>query len=247
MAIRLSNQGKGQAAYSAGKPGRALLSRPATTAPAAKPPPPAAPPPAPLANPTPIDPYYDAAVAAAQRDYAVSQQQSQYQMGQLGSVYGLGVNAQGGVYDDPSNPYSRAAAMQEAWSNQQRGNTTSMAARGQLYSGALQLAQDDSSRKYSAGRDALIRSFMNDRYNIQQGQLASGNSLQDRIAAAQADSFERAVNNRPDPASVPGGTTAPAATAAAPKQYTDKPGTDSKGNPGIWRTWTNGRKVFVKK
>lgn len=71
----------------------------------------------------------------------------------------LGSYSVGGV--DPSNPNSRAALLQKSYENNQRGNTTSLAARGQLYSGALQNAQDASLSNFNAQSAANQREFSN--------------------------------------------------------------------------------------
>jgi hypothetical protein len=71
----------------------------------------------------------------------------------------------GGV--DTSNPYSRAALLQRSYEQRQRGNTNSLAARGQLYSGALQNAQNSAFTDYNQastenrqGFENLIRGYI---------------------------------------------------------------------------------------
>jgi hypothetical protein len=77
--------------------------------------------------------------------------------GDINDPGGAGSYGIGGL--DPSNPNSRAALLQRSYQNQQRGNTNSMASRGQLYSGALQNAQDESTRGYQAQESSNQRSF----------------------------------------------------------------------------------------
>jgi hypothetical protein len=151
----------------------------------------------------PVDPFYEAAAGSANRNLSTTLQQLQYQRGQLGQTYGLGVNAQGGVFDDPTNPYSRAAALQEAYRRSQQGTTTSMAARGQLYAGALQTEQNENARRNDMGRDALIREFLSRNQQLQSGELQAGNAYQDAMTQAASDSILRALAARPDAASVP--------------------------------------------
>lgn len=153
--------------------------------------------------PPPPDPYYDAAVASAQRDYNQLMQQATYRMGQLGPTYGLGVNAQGGVFDDPSNPFSRAAALHQSYKNREQGNNTNYAARGQLYAGSYQNAIQDSAQQNNASRDSLIRSFLAARQSIADAQTNAHNVLLDRLAKAQSDSVAWSLGQRPDAASVP--------------------------------------------
>jgi hypothetical protein len=141
----------------------------------------------------PVDPSYVASTGSAQRRLALTMAGLDYQQGQLGGTYGLGVNAQGGVFDDPSNPYSRAAALQESYRRAQLGNTTGMAARGQLYSGALQNAQNQAGRDYGQGRDALVRQFMAAQQQIQQGKLGASAAYEDAIAQAEAERIKFAL------------------------------------------------------
>lgn len=74
---------------------------------------------------------------------------------QIGADYGF--DATGGI--DPNNPYSRAALLQESYKRSQRGTQTSMAARGQLHSGAYGRAQDEVGRNYNIGYDRLQKGY----------------------------------------------------------------------------------------
>lgn len=60
---------------------------------------------------------------------------------------------------DPNNPFSRAALLQKTYEQNQRGTTNSMAAQGQLYSGALQDAQNENTFQNQAGVDSNQKSF----------------------------------------------------------------------------------------
>lgn len=60
---------------------------------------------------------------------------------------------------DPSNPFSRAALLQKRYTEAQRGTTNSMAAQGQLYSGALQTAQDENAFQNNAAVDENQKAF----------------------------------------------------------------------------------------
>jgi hypothetical protein len=161
----------------------------------------AAKPPAPAG--LPVDPFYDAAVGGANRNFAAELAQAQYQRGQLGQAYGLGVDPTGNVFEDVSNPYSRAATLQQLYDQSKRGSSTSMAAQGQLYSGAFQNAQNDLAQSHGRSRDAMIREFMAARDALTGRELGAGNARQDALAQAGSDAVMRAVANRPDPLSVP--------------------------------------------
>lgn len=156
-------------------------------------PPPEPPPPPPPPPPLPVDPQYKANVNAAQLGYNTTREQTQAARGQLGAQYGFGVGADGNVFDDHSNPFSRAAALQTAHDQRQSGNTNSYAARGQLYSGALLNAQNANERQNLQGRDVLIRQFMDARTNLDNRDTAANNALLNAKGAADAAALARAL------------------------------------------------------
>lgn len=59
-----------------------------------------------------------------------------------------------GFQVDPNNPFSRASLLQRQYDQAKRGTTTSMAASGQLYSGALQRQQDELGFQNAQRQDA---------------------------------------------------------------------------------------------
>jgi hypothetical protein len=105
--------------------------------------------PAPAAAP-PFDPAYESGTAAAQAQYGNTLAGIQYQEGRARQQYG---------FDDPSNPFNLAAMLQRNYQQGQRGTSTSMAARGQLYSGALQRNLDEGTFGYNRSYDALRRQY----------------------------------------------------------------------------------------
>jgi hypothetical protein len=124
------------------------------------------------------DPSYTAAIAAQtaqlQADEARRQAASRqilglgdvsdaFQRQQLSNEYGLG--------GDTSNPYSRAAVLQANYKKSQASNVGSYAAKGQLYSGALQTAQNAATGSYNQGYDALQRSYQKSLQSIAQQRL----------------------------------------------------------------------------
>jgi hypothetical protein len=60
---------------------------------------------------------------------------------------------------DPSNPFSRAALLQRHYDQSQAGATNGLAARGQLYSGALQNAQNENRFQLDQGNNANLSSL----------------------------------------------------------------------------------------
>ncbi len=157
----------------------------------------AAQPPTPQAMP--VDPGYDAATGAASYNLQTALQAAQYQRGQLGQTYGLGIRPDGSVFDDVSNPYSRAAEQQKAYDRARRGSTNSMAARGQLYAGSLQNAQNENANVAGRNRDALIRDFMGAQQAITQSEQGAQGQYLNAAAQAESERIARALANRPAP------------------------------------------------
>jgi hypothetical protein len=190
----------------------------------------------------PVDPQFDASIGAADRARARALAEITAQRASLGSTYGMGVNAQGGVFDDPSNPFSRAAVLKLLYDRRQQGNTNAMAARGQLYSGALQTEQNTAASDNARQRDALIREFLSANGQLTAQELATNDAYTDATTNAGADRIARAVANRPDAASVPQN-----APVSVKPPFKSEPGKDSQGRPGTWHIYPDGRKVFVRR
>lgn len=170
----------------------------------------------------PVDPILDANLAAATRNRNQTMVGLAAERAQLGSIYGYGQRPDGSVFDDVSNPYSRAAVLQTLYDQHKAGNTNSMAARGQLYSGALQTEQNNLADQTGRSRDALIREFLAAQGGITNRETAASNAFDDAGTQARAESIARLLAARPDPASVapyvpPSTAPAPAATSYAAK------------------------------
>lgn len=151
----------------------------------------------------PVDPGYDAAIGAAGYGLQSSLLSAQYQRGQLGQTFGLGIDPQGNVFEDVSNPYSRAANFQKQYAQAQRGAQTSMAARGQLYSGAYQNAQNANADALSRNRDQNIREFMAAHQAITGAERGAQGEYLGAVAGAESERIGRALADRPDPMTVP--------------------------------------------
>lgn len=193
----------------------------------------------------PVDPQLDADLGSANRNRSQQMISLAAERASLGSNYGFGVNAQGGVYDDLSNPFSRAAVMQLMIDRSKLGAATSMGARGQLYSGAFQDEQNRVTTDGQRSRDALIREFLSASGSITQRELQASNNFDDASAAARAASIQRTLANRPDPASV-APYVAPTTPKTAAPPFKSVAGKDSKGAAGVWHIYPDGRKVFVR-
>lgn len=191
----------------------------------------------------PPDATYEATVGGLtrQRDVNMAGLEQQRQQGLLN--YGYTQDAGGGIAFDATNPYSQAALLKRHYDQARTGNTTSYAARGQLYSGALQNAQAETNFGESQGSDALQKQLMAFLASNLQSKTQAGVDYDTGYAQAGAARIDRAPDN---PLYAPV-TSAPAAAAPAAKAYREQPGKDSKGNPGVWHVYPDGRKVFVRK
>lgn len=78
---------------------------------------------------------------------------------------------------DVSNPFSRAGLLKRAFQNNVRGTTNNYASQGQLYSGALQNAQNANTFNYQQGNDALIKGFQSQYGDTLSTLLTAGNTL----------------------------------------------------------------------
>ena len=151
--------------------------------------------------PLPPDPSFDATNAAleSKRDQLLSGLSSQRTSTLLD--YGYNEGDGGTLTVDPSNPYSRAAQLKRRYDQSRRGATNSYAARGQLYSGALQNARDELNFQQGGAEDTLLK---------QLGAFLAGNTAQKAgaktdydLGAAQA-SGQRVQNASSNPLYQPG-------------------------------------------
>lgn len=238
--------------------------------------PPAAPPPAPLAH----DSIYNLAADTATRRKANADSEFTYGLGVTGSRYGFraNVNPDTGAFSvaemDPTspdyNPFNQMAQLRKHFENSKRGVKNRYAAQGQLYSGALQNAQDDTVEEYQKGYGQLSSSFADMIRGLVSNRNNAYSGASDYLAAAGADELTRraaqpAVASQAAPATPYGvqpiGTASPtpdvpytpAMTAALKRwdatapDYTSKPYTSPSGVRGTLHIYPGGRRVFVKK
>lgn len=218
----------------------ALTAKPTTTTrPAAAAP--ATPPRAAL----PPDASYEAQLAALaqRRDSTVTSLGQQRQQGLLD--YGYTESAPGQIAFDPTNPYSQAAILKRNYDQSRAGNTNSYAAAGQLYSGALQNAQDETNFQQGKASDTLQKGLLAFLANNTQAGFGAGADYNLGAGQALGDAIDRAPNN---PAYNPVlNTPAPAASKATTAGMQSIPWKDSNGRPGVLHIYPDGRKVFVRK
>lgn len=109
----------------------------------------------------PPDPGYDAtrAALASKRDQTISGLQGQRASTLLDYGYTEQPGA-GSLSFDAQNPFSRAAQLKLRYDQARNGANTSYAARGQLYSGALQNARNELNRQQAGAEDSLQKSLL---------------------------------------------------------------------------------------
>lgn len=120
-------------------------------------------------TPAPYDPTVDQAALVGGRNVAIANGNAAYDTGNLSFDYGY--NPDGSV--NTANPYSRAALFQLAYTNSKRGTLNSMAAQGQLYSGAYGTAQNLNDYNYAKNDSENRTAFQRGLHGIQSGQLTT--------------------------------------------------------------------------
>jgi hypothetical protein len=174
-------------------------------------------------QPLPVDPIHTGQVGAINQNYDSTMAGIGYQQTMLGQESGF--DAQGNL--DPTNPYSVAANLQRRYQQGQRGTTNSMAAAGQLYSGAH-------GRNLAEGTYQYNRSYDSARRDAQRGYLSL--AQQGQQATYQRDSSLNDANadrlGRVEPSA-----TTPTAAPAPARVHPTK--TKSHTEAGLTRIGTN--------
>lgn len=171
------------------------------------------------AGPTalPVDPTYDAQIGAygKTRDDTIAGLEGQRTSGLLGYGYSASYDDKGNVSAlayDPNNPYSQAALARTVYQQSKTGTNNSMAAGGQLYSGALTNAQNQNDTNFNVGENGRQTSLINFLNNINAGEIGARNDYATNFANAGADRLGRAPSN-PNYTPTDGGAASPAAGA----------------------------------
>lgn len=121
------------------------------------------------------DPQYIGAQAQGNLPFEQAYARLSGDVGALGTEYGYSTSFAPGAIDpvtglagdpsvqvtgfDTSNPYSRAALLQKSYDQTRAGNTTSMGARGQQFSGAYRNAQDAAHTGFNTSSEQLRGAF----------------------------------------------------------------------------------------
>lgn len=143
----------------------------------------------------PFDAQYESTVAGLNRDRDVAAGQAGYQQQRIQSAYG---------FDNPAaNPYSRAAMLQRSFNQNNAQTMNSMAARGQLYSGATQTQMDTNVRDFGQAWDTARTDYEDQLRGISDDMLGAANDYTSGLAKAEADRLARALEIDVDPAEAP--------------------------------------------
>lgn len=116
----------------------------------------------PYTAPAPPDPQLEQQRIATQQSLQIGDAWDQYSRTRLSNTYGIG---------DTSNPYSRAKLLEDSFRRKQGSTLGNYASQGQLYSGALNVAQNDDQRQFSIDKDQMERSYYDSLANIEKGRL----------------------------------------------------------------------------
>lgn len=142
----------------------------------------------------PFNARYDTSMAGLGRDRDLATSNLDYNQQRVTQDYG---------FDDPSNPFSRAALLERTYQQQRSGTLNSYAGAGQLYSGALTRARDADRFNYEQGRGALRGSYDETLRDLAVRRLEAQNTYQSGAEGAEAQRLEDSINERPEPGSVP--------------------------------------------
>lgn len=99
---------------------------------------------------------------------------------------------------DLSNPYNQALMLQRSYEQAQKGINTSMAAQGQLYSGARRTKQREAAFQFERNRSNLATSAQRGYENLSLDQTGAGNDLTNSQYAAAANQAGRWQDQKRD-------------------------------------------------
>lgn len=121
-----------------------------------------------------------------------------------------------GVEDD-SDPFSEMANLRKSFETAKRSSNTSMSAVGQLYSGALQNAQDTNRFNFTKGEDSVKKAWADAKAGFEQQRLQAQNDAQSQIDQFNLQRLDYALNNPIDDPAPVGASGGGAKTFKMPK------------------------------
>jgi len=98
-------------------------------------------------------------------------------------------------YNSPLNPFNRAAMMQRSYQQGVSRNTNSYAARGQLYAGSLQNAQNAANFGYQQSSASAQQAYQNARNRILQSRALAQQGVTNTTAINNASAIDAALAN----------------------------------------------------
>jgi hypothetical protein len=97
-----------------------------------------------------------------------------------------------------NNPLTRANLLKKSYDQARTGAVNSMAARGQLYSGATSNQLSYADADYNESRDSEMKQYQGLRNEIAQSKLGAARTRDESIAAAHAEALEAALGQELD-------------------------------------------------
>jgi hypothetical protein len=202
--------------------------------------------------PLPPDATYDQQVAAygQRRDDTIAGYEGQKTSALADYGYGATYDADGNVASltvDPNNPYSRAAQLKRSYDQSKTGTTNSLAARGQLYSGAMTNAQDANDRGYLQGQNDQQESLGAILAGIIGGERTARTDYQTNAAGAYGERVGR-VPDDPLYSPTPAAAADPTTTAGVVAMLADAPkitGTYKNSSGRDTRVFQDGHKEVL--
>lgn len=192
--------------------------------------------PAQTQTPLPPDAGYEETMAALanRRDSTITGLGAQRQQGLL--QYGYTEGAPGQVAFDATNPFSQAAVLKRNYDQARTGNTTNYAARGQLYAGSLQNAQDTTNRGELQASDTVQKQLLSFLARNTQARFRAGSDYEAGAGQARADQIARAPQNPAyETVTAPPAAAPAAASPVAKAAVKPKPKPKPKKTPGRYR------------
>jgi hypothetical protein len=144
---------------------------------------------APVAQPQPFDPAFEAQKLGATWNVQTGDAEAGWQRDR--TAWGLGYNADLSL--NTSNPYSQAMLLQDNYKRSITGTNNSMAAAGQLYSGARLNAQARNDRLYAQGSSGLRDQAQNAYHGIGYGQLQNYGANSLGVSQGGFEALKRAI------------------------------------------------------
>ena len=175
---------------------------------------------APVAAPTPWNSKAEQIVAGARRSYLDASNNFDLSEQQAKGDFGLDP----GFNDYKSNPYSRAALLEQSYQNANRGTINSAGL--QLYSGSTSNALDANRGAYGRSRDELAKTYRDALGEISAGRAKAAQERAEAEREAEWDRIAAAESAEPEPEA------APSSSASGQPKRKQKPKGGGKGGGG---------------